>query len=295
MKSSSPQDAVRDLFGNAADMTAVPDWPSSTEPMRASLNTPLPHRRSGSPEPQELAIITGKLLEMSKMMDEMMNEMAEVKKELTMTKTAPMRMDPMQQPDADAWAAYRVGVTSGQSVWQTTPPGYTSAGAVAAVPFTTSSGSGPTAAGGAVLLRPIHPKDIKRLEEYDTVTDGWLEWSRGFINFLDRNDNRWSSLLKQVEALQGRPITPQDEAAWQYSIGLGNIADWKSQLESYLSSYTKGRAREIVRSAGPSGALNAWGILADKGHSLRESHQLERRNKAYAPRKNVPSRNWRWA
>ena len=96
MKSSSPQDAVRDLFGNAADETAVPDWPSSTEPMRASLNTPLPHRRSGSPEPQELAIITGKLLEMSKMMDEMMKEMAEVKKELTMTKTAPMRMDPMQ-------------------------------------------------------------------------------------------------------------------------------------------------------------------------------------------------------
>ena len=300
MKSSSPQDAVRDLFGNAADETAVPDWPSSTEPMRASLNTPLPHRRSGYPEPQELAIITGKLLEMSKMMDEMMNEMAEVKKEFTMTKTAPMRMDPMQQPDADALAAYRVGVTSGHGVGAaqsgfpgaaplpTTPPGYPSAGAGAAVPFITSSGSGPTAAGGAVPLRPIHPKDIKRLEEYDTVTDGWLEWSRGFINCFDRNDNRWSSLLKQVEALQGRPITPQDEAAWQYSIGLGNIADWKSQLESYLSSYTKGRAREIVRSAGPSGALNAWGILADKGHSLRESHQLERRNKAYAQRKNVP-------
>ena len=256
MKSSSPQDAVRDLFGNAADETAVPDWPSSTEPMRASLNTPLPHRRSGSPEPQELAIITGKLLEMSKMMDEMMKEMAEVKKELTMTKTAPMRMDPMQQPDADAWAAYRVGVTSGQSVGPTTPPGYPSAGVqprfsseeaaaqsgYLGAALVWSSGSGPTAAGGAVRLRPIHPKDIKRLEEYDTVTGGWLEWSRGFINFLDRNDSRWSSLLKQVEALQGRPITPQDEAAWQYSIGFGNIADWKSQLESYLSSYIKGRA-----------------------------------------------------
>ena len=289
MKSSSPVDAVRGLFDDAADTNwaaaAVPEWPSSTEPMRSSLNTPLPHRRSGSPDPQDIAIFTGKLLEMSKMMDVMMKEMAEVKKELTMAKMAPTaaaHMDPMQQPYADAWAAYRVSVASGQGAAPATPPGYPSAGAGAAVP---------PAYGTAAPLRPIHPKDIERLEKYDIVADGWLEWSRGFINFLDRNDsphNRWSVLLKQLEALKGQPVTSQDEAVWQSNIGFGNIADWKVQLEAFLSSYTKGRARDIVRHSGVSGALNAWRILADKGHSQRPEHELARRNKAHAPRKSVP-------
>ena len=144
--------------------------------------------------------------------------------------------------------------------------------------------------GAIAPLRPIHPKDIEKPEKYDTVADGWLEWSKGFLNFLDRNDsphNRWSALLKQVEALKGRPITSQDEADWQSSLGIGNIANWKAQLEAYLSSYTKGRAREIVRNAGTSGALDAWRILADKGYSQRPIHQSARRAKAYAQRKNV--------
>ena len=299
--------AVRALFDAAAETAPVPEWPSSAEPaiepMRASINTPSPRRRSASPAPQDITVITGKLFEMSKMMDVMMKELAEVKKELTAARTAPTaaaRVDPMQQPDADAWAAYRISAASGQGVAPATPPGYPSAGAGAVVPLTASSGFGPIAAVGQFLasggigaiapLRPIHPKDIEKPEKYDTVADGWLEWSKGFLNFLDRNDsphNRWSALLKQVEALKGRPITSQDEADWQSSLGIGNIANWKAQLEAYLSSYTKGRAREIVRNAGTSGALDAWRILADKGYSQRPIHQSARRAKAYAPRKNV--------
>ena len=299
--------AVRALFDAAADTAPVPEWPSSAEPaiepMRASINTPSPRRRSASPAPQDITVITGKLFEMSKMMDVMMKELAEVKKELTAARTAPTaaaRVDPMQQPDADAWAAYRISAASGQGVAPATPPGYPSAGAGAVVPLTASSGLGPIAAvgqfpasggiGAIAPLRPIHPKDIEKPEKYDTVADGWLEWSKGFLNFLDRNDsphNRWSALLKQVEAFKGRPITSQDEADWQNSLGIGNIADWKAQLEAYLSSYTKGRAREIVRNAGTSGALDAWRILADKGYSQRPIHQSARRAKAYAPRKNV--------
>ena len=137
MKSSSPLDAVRDLFGDAADAKAVPEWPSSTEPMPTSINTPLQRpswHRSNSPEID----IASKLLEVTKMMDVMMNEMAEIKKELTAAKTAPAaaaaRMDPMQQPDTDAWAAYRISMASGQGVATTAPPGYPSAGAGAIVP-----------------------------------------------------------------------------------------------------------------------------------------------------------------
>ena len=59
-------------------------------------------------------------------MDVMMKELAEVKKELTAARTAPTaaaRVDPMQQPDADAWAAYRISAASGQGVAPATPPG----------------------------------------------------------------------------------------------------------------------------------------------------------------------------
>ena len=143
-------------------------------------------------------------------------------------------------------------------------------------------------------LRPINPKDVEKPEKFDSTGDGWLEWSKAFTRFLDRNDApncRWSSLLKAIESLKGRPITAQDEVAWEAQLGLGNISDWKAQLEAYLGSYTKGRAREIVRHAGTAGALDAWRILADKGHSLRPMHQQALRSKAYAPRTNVPAKD----
>ena len=106
-----------------------------------------------------------------------------------------------------------------------------------------------------------------------------------------RNDAphfRWSALFKKIEGLKGKPITIVDEIAWEADLELGSIGHWKAQLETYLSSYTKGRAREIVRHAGTAGALDAWRILADKGHSLRPMHQQALRSKAYAPRANVP-------
>ena len=143
-------------------------------------------------------------------------------------------------------------------------------------------------------LRPIHPKDIEKPEKYDLTGDGWLEWSRHFVRFLDRNDAphyRWAALLKSIEGLKGKPVTASDEATWAADLELGAIGEWKSQLETYLCSYTKGRAREIIRHAGTAGALDAWRILADKGHSQRPMHQQALRTKAYGPRTGVPAKD----
>ena len=66
-------------------------------------------------------------------------------------------------------------------------------------------------------LRPIHPKDIEKPEKYDLTGDGWLEWSRHFVRFLDRNDAphyRWTALLKSIEGFKGKPVTASDEATW---------------------------------------------------------------------------------
>ena len=131
---------------------------------------------------------------------------------------------------------------------------------------------------------------MEKPEKFDSGS-GWLEWAKGFSRFLDGNDsphNRWGKLLKRVEALRGRPVTAVDEATWEVELGFGDIGEWKAQLEIFLGSYTKGRAREIVRHAGTTGALDAWRILADKGHSLRPMHQHALRTKAHEPRKNVP-------
>lgn len=108
------------------------------------------------------------------------------------------------------------------------------------------------------------------------MDDGWLEWAKSFARFFDRNDApncRWSALFKTIDGFKGRPITVQDEGAWEVQLVRGNIIDRKAQLEAYFSSYTKGRAREIARHAGAAGALDAWRILIDKGHSLKPMHQ----------------------
>ena len=51
-------------------------------------------------------------------------------------------------------------------------------------------------------------------------------------------------------------------------------------------------AREVVDSRGEHGALDAWGSLADRAHSLRDENLRHLRQKAYFPKTSVPAKNF---
>ena len=76
--------------------------------------------------------------------------------------------------------------------------------------YQAGSGSQPQqSAKAAPPLKPINPKDVEKPDKYDS-SGGWLEWSKTFVRFLDRNDAphfRWSALLKKIEGLKGRLVT----------------------------------------------------------------------------------------
>ena len=74
-------------------------------------------------------------------------------------------------------------------------------------------------------------------------------------------------------------------------LGPDPICKWKSQLNEYLETYTKGLARETVDSRGEHGALDAWGSLADRAHSLREENVQQILLKAYGPKTSVAAKN----
>ena len=124
-------------------------------------------------------------------------------------------------------------------------------------------------------LKPIHHKNVDRPEKYGGDLDSWLKWSKSFKKFLKRQDGRWSSVLKLIEELRGRPVTADDEALWDTHLKEngapdGILDDFKEQLSEYLETYTKGAAKTLVEACGDARALDAWRQLADNGHSLRQ-------------------------
>ena len=85
------------------------------------------------------------------------------------------------------------------------------------------------------------------------------------------------ALLDVVKQLKGQPVEEAHEKKWWTELRLGptgmeGLDGWKSQLNEFLESYTKGLARETVEPRGQHGALDAWGSLKDCAESIRKEH-----------------------
>ena len=162
---------------------------------------------------------------------------------------------PGQAPRLDPWAQSRVAAPEAQ-LQSYTPELPEAAGGI-----------------GAALRAPL-PKDVDKPKVYDGNAAVWRLWNVSFKRLLRRNGERWRTLLEAVEQLKGRPVEAVDEAQWWTALRLGPspMGHWKAQLNEYLETFSKGLAREVVDSSGEHGALDAWGSLADRAHSLREEH-----------------------
>ena len=79
-------------------------------------------------------------------------------------------------------------------------------------------------------------------------------------------------MLENVQELRGKPVTLEHERHWEWELKLGDIRQYKDQLNEFLESYTKGLARSLVDACGELNALDAWRLLAERGHSLRPTH-----------------------
>ena len=88
------------------------------------------------------------------------------------TQPQPQQQAGQQDPWLGSWQRYQVGNIATAQPGTTAPP--------------------PTAQPGTTAppapLQPINPKDVEMPEKYDSTGDGWLEWAKTFVRFLDRND-----------------------------------------------------------------------------------------------------------
>ena len=104
-------------------------------------------------------------------------------------------------------------------------------------------------------------------------------------------DIRIGALLGSIEQLRGRPVTADDEAAWETKLNLMQGIDaWKEQLHMFLDRFTAGSAGFIVAQSGVRNACDAWRLLADAGCSLREANMLAMLSKITNPRAAVPDK-----
>ena len=108
---------------------------------------------------------------------------------------------------------------------------------------------------------------------------------------LRRQDGRWPGFLEKVQDLRGKPVTPAHERQWEWELGFGDISRFKEQLNELLMCYTKDSARLVVDACGDHNALDAWRMLAERGHSLRPSHVNTMMKKVLWPRDAVASKD----
>ena len=75
---------------------------------------------------------------------------------------------------------------------------------------------------------------MEPLERYSGDITGWLRWQKGFVRFLKRRNARWPSLIEKVEQLRGKNITTEQERQWEWELRLGDIGQWKEQLNQFF-------------------------------------------------------------
>ena len=140
-------------------------------------------------------------------------------------------------------------------------------------------------------LPDLDKKDIEKPEKYSGDISGWLRWRDSFVRFLRRKDWRWKGLLERVQELRGKPVTPEHERQWEWEMGLGGISKFKEQLNELLMQFTKDTAKHTVDACGDHNALDAWRILAERGHSLRPQHVVTMMEKAVMTRAPVAAKD----
>ena len=144
----------------------------------------------------------------------------------------------------------------------------------------------------AVQLRQPHPKDFTAPTQYAGGVESWAAWSKRFKQHVGIRQPHWLMLLGAVENIQGRPVTPQDEAQWAKELRLADIQDWKLQLNMYLEQHTTGSIKsEVVEIYGKERALDAWRIMAERGNSQSPETLQERLSKIIHPKKSAASKD----
>ena len=98
-------------------------------------------------------------------------------------------------------------------------------------------------------------------------------------------------MLEKVHQLRCRPVSPEDESWWACQVDLGDIRQYKDQLNEYLEACTKGPARHIVDACGKVNALDAWRRFAERGHSLRPTHVHGLMKKSLWPQDGVAAKD----
>ena len=144
---------------------------------------------------------------------------------------------------------------------------------------------------GAARLRDPDRKDVEPMPKYSGVISEWLKWQKQFVRFLRRQDWRWEGLLERVQELRGKPVTREHERQWELELQLGDIRRFKDQLHQFLECYTKDLAKSVVDAHDEHNVLDAWRLLAERGHSLRPSHVNQLQKKALWPREAVASKD----
>ena len=134
-------------------------------------------------------------------------------------------------------------------------------------------------------------KDVAKPEPYDGDITKWVHWRSTFSRFLERQDDRWPSILKRIEEHKGKMISEDDEWQIDKEFNCWGIRPFKQQLLGALESYTSGETRRVVHLAEERGILSCWSRMADKGHSLRDKHVVGMRRRVMAPRTNVPAKD----
>ena len=114
--------------------------------------------------------------------------------------------------------------------------------------------------------------------------------SKSLKKFLRRTKTQWAGIFEKIEGLRGKPVTAAHELEWAAQIDLGDMTQWKEQLQDALESYTIGLARKLVDSCGETKSFDCWRQMTDRGDSLRPAHANALRTKAFGPPKAVPAK-----
>ena len=147
-------------------------------------------------------------------------------------------------------------------------------------------GSRAPAPNGVRALAAIDKKIIPKPSTYGGVVKDYVAWNDGFKDFLETQDDRWKSLLNEIEKFGSEPITEEKQAQLEGMEGLGiqgQVKEFPKQLYTYIKAYTKGSAETLLLNNGLDKSFETWRSLADKGRSTRAENVLQLRLRVLTP------------
>ena len=79
-------------------------------------------------------------------------------------------------------------------------------------------------------MKPVDRNDVKGLETYTGDIALRMSWSHSFMLFLQRKNWWWPGLLENVQELNGKPVTEEDQRRWAGALGIYNMEEFKDQF-----------------------------------------------------------------